>query len=186
MEKGKQARRARVASLALAGLLAVAVLSSIVSFAYDADGAGQVRVQNAGEAQGLVYGALPRWSAIAGVPSQIDAPGDLYLIDATGVSRPVSLSLHLVNPGEVARSYAYLHLKVGVYEDGPGGWSKAIAADGQSLEETYLTLLNGQASFFLAGGKRYVITVDDGAYYAKPAGGRDTGTSIKFFVSVTQ
>ncbi|MDP3064708.1 MAG: hypothetical protein Q8O40_16125 [Chloroflexota bacterium] len=186
MEKGKSARRTGVARFALAGLLALAALSSIASFvAYGDDGSGRVLVQTAPEAGALVYGAPPRWTATAGVPAQIDAPGDLYLIDATGVPDPITVALHLVNPGELVRSYSYLHLKLGVYQYGPGGWTKAAAADDQPISESYLTLLNGQASFILAGGRRYAITIDDGSYLARPASAQGANASPKFYVSVT-
>jgi hypothetical protein len=169
----------------LAALLALAALSSLASFAYGDGGEGRVLVQNAPEAEALVYGALPRWTATVGVPAQIDAPGDLYLVDATDVPGAIAVGLHLVNSGELARSYSYLHLKLGVYEYGPGGWRQATADDGQPVGETYLTLLNGQTSFILSGGRRYAITIEDGSYLAKPGAGQGASASPKFYVSVT-
>lgn len=185
MEKGRAGRRIGVARLTLAALLALTALSSIASFAYGDGGAGRVLVQNASEADALVYGALPRWTATAGVPAQIDAPGDLYLIDATSASDAIAVALHLVDPGELAVSYSYLHLKVGVYEYGASGWTQTRAADGGPLNETYLTLLNGQASFILAGGRRYAVTIEDGPYLAKPSAAQGVNASPEFYLSVS-
>ncbi len=168
-------------------LIVLVCLVTSVSFAYNNDEAPEVGVVAANRAGPLKYGHAPAWSPVLGVPGGVDTPGDLYLIDATGVSGRTLVHVYLANAMELSRGYSYIHLKLGVYRaTGTNDWLPYHAPGTDADETKYITILHGPSNFLLEGGKLYRIPIDGGSYYAAP--GADAATrslSPSFFAEAS-
>ncbi len=109
--------------------------------------------------------AAPHWNAYGNAIGGV-TPGDLFYIDTGDATADLPVTLYITNTDELVHYYRYLTLNVGVYaQSGSGQWQKATAVNGESLPDTYITMLNGSVSFTLKGNARYKITLDKGCFY---------------------
>jgi hypothetical protein len=155
------------------------VLSWSVSFAAESGGAAADPIVQVVPVDGRPVMTVYR-GGIASV-----TPGDLYIIDARDVPNDLPVALHLVNAGELATTFRYTTFRVGVWRlDDSGVREPVMAPGGAGTLEAILSLLNGNVSFILPGGGRYVVGIDGGSYAAYPAG---TGgaTALPEFVLTT-
>ncbi len=121
----------------------------------------------------------PVWQAYRHAAGSIDRPQDLYYVHAGDKAVPMTATLYLTNVDELARSYRYFVLQVGVYvADDAGGWTRA----GQA--ETTLNLGNGRVSFPLAGAAEYKVGIDGGSFYCIGAGGANGESSLRFNLEI--
>jgi hypothetical protein len=109
--------------------------------------------------------------------------GDLFYVNATSSEPDISVYLYITNTDELAQSFRYLILKVGMYvEDGNGQWQKITSQGGVALPDRYITLENGMVNFTLSGLAHYKITIESGSYKSYP---RSNGAEIspQFYLS---
>jgi len=127
----------------------------------------------------------PTWNTFKNAIGGVNTPGDLFYIDATDDSTDLLVNLHLTNTHELIGHYRYMILNVGVYIQSSGeGWEKALSTDGKVIDDTYITLSNGQVSFRLPGYTKYKVTIDNGCFYCF-GGSSDKGSaSPQFYLDV--
>ena len=152
-----------------------------VAYAYDQDFGepAAVRVEVA------ETGSEPIWEVFGGAIGGLEQPRDLFYVDAGESPEIVPVNLYFTNAYELARSYRYLILKVGIYaRDDSGQWQPAPGVGGGRLPDTYLTMRHGQVSFDLPGDVSYKITVDSGSFSSFPASVGAGDISPRFYLSV--
>lgn len=149
-----------------------------VAYAYDsaAAGTGQVEIVPAAPA------ALPEFNAFGHAIGGV-TPGDLFFIDSSICPDDTLFTLYITNTDELSHNYRYLTLHIGTYiRTSAGGWEIIPAGEGTQAA-IYLTLQNGAASFGLAGGARYKITIDKGCFYCYGTGGEKTLARPDFYLT---
>jgi hypothetical protein len=132
-------------------LLAVLLLTPWpVAYAHDLT-AGQPLMQ----IEAAEPSAAPYYKAFGNAIGSV-TPGDLFYIDTGDMTTDTPIILYITNTNELTHYYRYLTLKVGVYvQTGTDQWEKATTCNGELLPDTYITMLNGQASFTLPGYAKY-------------------------------
>jgi hypothetical protein len=151
-----------------------------VAYAYDntMPGQSQIRIEAAEPT------AAPHWKAFGKAIGGV-TPGDLFYIDAGSSTTDIMVTLHITNTDELVKYYRYLTLKVGVYvQTDTDQWEKATTGNGELLPDTYITMLNGRASFALPGYAKYKITIDKGCFYFYGTGTDDSSVSPTFYLNV--
>jgi hypothetical protein len=139
-----------------------------VAYAYDNDIAGQAAIQ----IEVAEPAASPQWKAFGNAIGSV-TPGDLFYVNSDNNTADMRVTLHITNTDELVHYYRYLTLNVGVYvQTGADQWERATTGSGELLPDTYITMLNGRASFNLQGYAKYKITIDKGCFYCY---GTDTG-----------
>ena len=132
------------------------------------------------------YNALPAWTPFEGTAGSITA-GDLYLIDPRDYTGDLLVNLYLTNADELVHNYSFLNMQVQAYT--------AITTTPSytpTLQDAYLTMSNGYASFNLPGltqsDQSYVITIDDGSWYCIDGDDSpdDRSLSPSFYIEVKQ
>ncbi len=129
--------------------------------------------------------AMPKWHVFSDAIAGIEAPGDLFYVDAEGSDMNISATLYLTNAGELIHCYRYMIMKVGVYaQTGSAAWEKATSGNGEPNPDAYVTLRNSRASFRLAGGYKYKIAIDEGSMYSLPVSSAGGDFSPEFYLAV--
>lgn len=142
-------------------LLAMLLIPWPVAYAYDdgSDGVYPLTIEerDAAHAPSLKgYG-----NAIGSVE-----PGELFYIDSMNPDLDLSFILFFTNLDDMAVSFRYMNLAIGVYaDDGSGGWIE-VTDYGSRSSDLYLTMYTGSVEFTLNGYSRYKVTVDRGCFYA--------------------
>ena len=155
-----------------------------VAYAYDstlAVGAKEIQVEAAEPS------AQPTWNVFQKAIGGVSTPGDLFYIDASNDPNDMSVSLHFTNTHELTGSYRYMILEVGIYrQDSTSQWQKASGTDGELINDTFITLSNGQVSFRLPGYAKYKVTIDNGCFYCHGGGPDGSSLSPQFYLDVVQ
>ncbi|OGO20780.1 MAG: hypothetical protein A2Z15_01950 [Chloroflexi bacterium RBG_16_50_11] len=101
-------------------------------------------------------------NAIGGVSA-----GDLFYIDITNTMADTPFTLYITNVDELVHSYRYMNLNIGLYvQTSADSWEKVTATAGELLQDMYITMQNGMASFTLLGNAKYKITIEKGCFYS--------------------
>lgn len=150
-----------------------------VAYAYDGQAAQEtIQVQAAGPES--APGATAFTRAIGSV-----TPGDLFYIDVTGHPADIAVTLYLTNTEELVHCYRYMTLKVGCYtQTGANQWEKAAMSNGELAPAIYITMLNGQVRFNLAGYAKYKVSIDSGCFYCTAANTNQGMASPRFYLTV--
>jgi len=130
--------------------------------------------------------AQPTWDVFQRAVGGVSTPGDLFYIDASEDPEDLSVNLHFTNTHELIDSYRYMVLEVGIYyQDDAGHWQKASGPTGKLMNDSFITLSNGQVSLRLPGYTRYKLTIDNGCFYC--TGGNADGSSLspQFYLDVS-
>ena len=120
--------------------------------------------------------ATPTWSPTAQSAGSVPNGGDLALIDATGATNGVTVSLYITNLAGLQQDYSSLALPVNVYQSactsGTCSWAQA-----SGVSTTYLTATSGFLTFNLPTGYYYDITIEKGgSYYCTSTSNSGTAT----------
>jgi hypothetical protein len=144
--------------------LIIAVAATAVSYA-TTSGSTSINVGNGSSSPRVtttvtegVYNDNPSWSPVANSTGSI-TPGNLYIVNLTGQDDR-RLTLYLNNPEKLSKAYSYLNMNITVYKSNgadPTVWT--------SIDDAFLTLINGYISFDLEGEYEYSISIDGGSYY---------------------
>ena len=161
-------------------LLAILLLTPWpVAYAYGNTMAEQAPIQiTAAESA-----ATPHWQAFGHAIGGV-TPGDLFYIDTDNLTADTPVTLYITNTDELVHYYRYLTLNVGVYvQTDVDQWEKVTTGNGESLPDTYITMLNGRVSFTLPGYARYKITIDKGCFYCYGNGDDGNAISPAFYLT---
>jgi len=150
-----------------------------VAYAYDDTMAGQAAIQ----IEAAEPAASPQWQAFGNAIGGV-TPGDLFYIDSDNNTADMPVTLSITNTDELIHHYRYLTLNVGIYvQTGADQWEKATNGNGESLPDTYITMLNGKVSFTLPGYAKYKITIDKGCFYCYGTDADRNAASPVFYLS---
>ena len=126
-----------------------------VSFAANAVIAGVRPVQ---AATGTTFVA-PAWSPTIDQVVPVATAGDLAIINASGTTGNILVTVSLTNPVGLSKAYSYFNFPIDVYKSTDAGttWVRQLTGAGStsiggSTGVTYLSLTNGFVTFLVAGG----------------------------------
>lgn len=114
------------------------------------------------------------WTPTVGQVGSVTQGGDLAMIDATGTTGNVLVTLVLSNAASLDNDYSYLNLPIGVSKcTSPSGttcsWGVITTdANGDTIGNggvSYLTLTNGELTFLLPGNAYYELTIPTGGSF---------------------
>jgi hypothetical protein len=115
-----------------------------------------------------------QWTPVLNSVSTVTQAGDLAIVDATGTSGNILVTVALTNPAALSGDYAYMNLPIVVKACTLSGstctWQDATDANGNAIGASapqYLTLTNGYLTFLLQGGtgKYYEIEIATGGSF---------------------
>jgi hypothetical protein len=130
------------------------------------------------------YGSAPTWSPIAGTTGSV-TKGSLYYIDPQQYTGDLLVTLYLNNPADLTKAYSYLNMAIMAQSSANGtSWSAVTSFQTNGNYNYYLTLTNGYVSFVLPGGSKYLISIDNGAYYCVSTS--NGSLSPSFYIDVRQ
>ncbi len=101
----------------------------------------------------------PAWAPTVDQVVPVSTAGDLAIINASGTTGNILVTVTLTNPVGLSRAYSYFNLPIDIYQSTNAGasWHRQTSGAagtrlGDSTGITYLSLTNGYVSFLLAGG----------------------------------
>jgi hypothetical protein len=151
-----------------------------IAYAYDSGTSGQETILIQAAESSAAPSMVVFGKAISGIES-----GDLFYIDTTNNAADIQVTLYITNTEELINNYRYIILKIGVYAQGDDGdWEKASGNNGEPIPDTFITMLNGQVSFTLAGYSNYKLTIDSGSVNCITANTEEGSISPQFFLEV--
>lgn len=175
-----EVRRAR-AWIAAASLAAVAAATG-TGFAADT-GSSSAAVSGDASARVVVAqpgmmlphdGAQARLSVAAGIPGQVSAAGDLFLVDTTKAPEPEHASLYVTNLAPVAASLRGFALPIALWTRTSAGWRRDDT-------QRYVTSAGGNVELSLAPGRVYAVSLERGGAWV---GGGGEPVAPQFYLAL--
>lgn len=133
------------------------------------------------------------WQPVVGQVVPVKTPGDVGIIDATGTTGNVLVTLVLSNAASLSADYSYVNLPIVLKQctlvSTTCTWNAVTAdANSQPIGDSgveYLTLSNGYLSFLVAGGSYYEVTIPTGGSFYTISTGASGGTlSPSYLINV--
>jgi hypothetical protein len=119
-------------------------------------------------------GAQAQLTVAPGIPGQVSAAGDLFLVDTTKAHGEAHASLYVTNLAPVAASLRGFALPVALWTRTSSGWQRDDA-------QRYVTSAGGDLELSLAPGRVYAVSVERGGAWV---GGGGEPVAPQFYLAL--
>jgi hypothetical protein len=113
----------------------------------------------------IVRPATPAWRPVPGAIGTVERPGDIALVDTTGVVGTAFVTVHLTNLAELRHAYSSFALPLGVWSAAqaaaPSSWARVTTAGAR-----FVTSTEESVTFTVSGGRYYDLTLEAGGTWA--------------------